>query len=77
MADPQLIEQVNSGIEKGEVLNKAGGQVKEKLDGGILREDKKVLYPVQRAHSYHAHRRGDCFRLTLSMMQRCKSHIQF
>ncbi|MCA9471730.1 MAG: hypothetical protein MRJ96_04545 [Nitrospirales bacterium] len=47
MADSQLIEEVNSGIEKGEILNRAGGQVKEKLDGGILREDKKVLYPIR------------------------------
>ena len=47
LADDQLVERINTGIGKGEILNKAGQQVKEKLDGGILREDKKVLYPIR------------------------------
>ena len=47
LADEELLERINTGIGKGEIHNKAGQQVKEKLDGGILREDKKVLYPIR------------------------------
>ncbi len=47
LADDQLVEQLNSGIGKGEVQNKAGQLVKEKLDGGLIREDKKILYPIR------------------------------
>ncbi len=47
LADEQLLHQLNSGIEKGEIQNKAGQQVKEKLDAGLIREDRKVLYPIR------------------------------
>ncbi len=47
MADDQLIGRLNMGIGNGEIQNKAGQQVKEKLDGGLIREDKKVLYPIR------------------------------
>ena len=47
LADDQLIEQLNASIGKGEIQNKAGQLVKEKLDGGIVREDKKVVYPIR------------------------------
>ncbi|WP_447970166.1 Trm112 family protein [Nitrospira sp. M1] len=47
MADAQLIERVNTAIERGETLNKAGQPVKEKLDGGLIRQDKKILYPIR------------------------------
>ncbi|GJL54336.1 MAG: hypothetical protein NPIRA02_14680 [Nitrospirales bacterium] len=46
-AEDQLIEQVNSRIQRGEIQNKAGQQVKETLDGGLIREDKKILYPIR------------------------------
>ena len=47
LADGQLVEKLNTRIGKGEIQNKAGQQVKEKLDGGLIREDKKVLYPIR------------------------------
>ncbi|MGH7232430.1 MAG: Trm112 family protein [Nitrospiraceae bacterium] len=47
LADDALIGQLNSRIEKGELKNKAGQVVTEKLDGGLLRADKKFLYPIR------------------------------
>ncbi len=47
LANETLLEQVNAGIGKGEIQNKAGQQVKEKIDGGLIREDKQVLYPIR------------------------------
>ena len=46
-ADEQLIHLLNDRIGKGVVKNKAGQPVSEKLDGGLLRADKKMLYPVR------------------------------
>ncbi|MGB0911816.1 MAG: Trm112 family protein [Nitrospirales bacterium] len=47
LADNDLIQRVNTGIGSGTVLNKAGQQVKEEIDGGLIREDQKVLYPIR------------------------------
>lgn len=47
LADATFIEQLNARIARGEVKNKAGHPVTEKLDGGLLRADKKVLYPIR------------------------------
>lgn len=46
-ADERLIHLLNDRIGKGDVKNKAGQPVSEKLDGGLLRADKKMLYPVR------------------------------
>ena len=47
LADGALIARLNDRIGKGELKNKAGQQVTEKLDGGLLRADKKILYPIR------------------------------
>jgi uncharacterized protein len=47
LATDALISRVNEQISKGEVKNKAGQAVKEKLDGGLLRADRKILYPIR------------------------------
>jgi uncharacterized protein YbaR (Trm112 family) len=47
LADDGLIVRLNARIEKGELKNKAGQAVSEKLDGGLLRADKKILYPIR------------------------------
>jgi uncharacterized protein YbaR (Trm112 family) len=47
LASESLVEQLNHRIEKGELKNKAGQAVTEKLDGGLLRADKKILYPIR------------------------------
>ena len=47
LADGALIARLNDRIGKGELKNKAGQPVTEKLDGGLLRADKKILYPIR------------------------------
>jgi uncharacterized protein YbaR (Trm112 family) len=47
LATDALISRVNEQISKGEVKNKAGQAVKEKLGGGLLRADRKILYPIR------------------------------
>lgn len=47
LADDHLIEKLNAAIARGELKNKAKKAVTEKLDGGLIRADKKILYPVR------------------------------
>ena len=47
LADGALVARLNDRIGKGELKNKAGQPVTEKLDGGLLRADKKILYPIR------------------------------
>lgn len=47
MAADALISQLNERIAKGLLKNKGGQTVTEKLDGGLLRADKKILYPIR------------------------------
>ena len=47
LADAQLIQKVNGAIERGALKNKAQKPVTEKLDGGLIRSDNKILYPVR------------------------------
>jgi len=47
LADTQLLVRLNSMVDKGELCNKAGQTIKEKLDGGLIREDQKIVYPIR------------------------------
>lgn len=47
LAGEPLIASLNARIQKGELKNKGGQPVKEPLDGGLLRADKKILYPIR------------------------------
>ena len=47
LAAETVIGQLNELILKGALKNKAGQPVAEKLDGGLLRADKKILYPIR------------------------------
>jgi len=46
LAEAALIEKLNRQIAAGQLQNRAGQPVKEKIDGGLVREDKKFLYPI-------------------------------
>jgi uncharacterized protein YbaR (Trm112 family) len=46
-ADAALIERVNAAIVAGDQKNVAGGAVAEAIDGGLLREDGAILYPIR------------------------------
>jgi uncharacterized protein YbaR (Trm112 family) len=47
LADDTLVAKLNAKIEQGQLKNKAGQPVGEKLDGGLVRADKKILYPIR------------------------------
>lgn len=47
LADDQLIDKLNALMTKGELKNKAKKAVTENLDGGLIRADGKILYPIR------------------------------
>jgi len=47
LIDPQLLGRLNSLVDKGELCNTAGQAIKEQLDGGLIREDQKIVYPIR------------------------------
>ena len=47
MADDDLLERVNRSIREGGVTNRAGEEVAEPLEAGLVREDGEVIYPVR------------------------------
>ncbi len=47
LLEPKLVEQLNQRIEKGELKTKGGQPVSEKIDGGLLRNDEAVVYPIR------------------------------
>ncbi len=46
MADSQLIRRINKAISEKKLLNKAGQKVSDPLQGGLIREDHAILYPI-------------------------------
>jgi uncharacterized protein len=47
LAESGLIERVNRKVEAGQLRNRGGEIVKEKLDSGLIRADRKYLYPIR------------------------------
>jgi uncharacterized protein YbaR (Trm112 family) len=47
LAETDLIARLNTRIEKGELRNRAGQPLSEKMDGGLVREDEAFLYPIR------------------------------
>ena len=47
LADAGLIDALNRRAASGNLVNRTGKPVKDKLDGGLIRADKKFLYPIQ------------------------------
>ena len=45
--DAASLEILNRKIADGELQNKGGNLVKEPLDGGVIRSDKQVAYPIR------------------------------
>ena len=46
LADGQTIESLNAKIRAGELKNRGGSAVEKELAEGLVREDGKVLYPI-------------------------------
>jgi uncharacterized protein YbaR (Trm112 family) len=47
LADDALIVKLNAAIEAGTLKNRAGETVAEKIDGGLVRQDQKYVYPIR------------------------------
>ena len=47
LAQEHLVNRLNELIETGVVKNRGGEQVTEKIDNGLVREDKRYIYPIR------------------------------
>lgn len=43
----EVIEKINSKIKNGTLKNRGNETVKEPIDAGLLREDRKYIYPIR------------------------------
>ena len=46
-AGEELIAKINAAIENGTLQNRSGQKIVEKIDGGLIRKDRKYLYPIR------------------------------
>ena len=46
-APPELLERVNAAIREGRVRNRGGTLLRDPLEEALVREDGRVLYPVE------------------------------
>jgi uncharacterized protein YbaR (Trm112 family) len=47
LADATLIQKVNAAIGKGHVRNKGNQLLVGQIEGGLVREDHQILYPIR------------------------------
>lgn len=47
LADEALVGKLNALAESGQLKNRGGEIVKEKMDAGLVRADRKFLYPIR------------------------------
>ncbi len=47
LAPGTLIEELNRRVESGTLRNRGGDPVKEKMEAGLIRSDRKFLYPIR------------------------------
>ncbi|HJN30213.1 MAG TPA: Trm112 family protein [Candidatus Latescibacteria bacterium] len=47
LAEQGLIDELNAKAERGELTNRGGEKVERQMDGGLVREDGKYLYPIE------------------------------
>ena len=46
-AGAELLARVNARIAAGQAQNKGGQAVAEKLEGGLVRQDGRIVYPIR------------------------------
>jgi len=46
-AEAALLAKLNDRIASGQARNRAGNEVRAKLEGGLVRQDGKLLYPIR------------------------------
>lgn len=47
LADEELVERINAAIEAGSLKNRGGEKVEQRIDAGLIREDRAYLYPIR------------------------------
>ncbi|MFH0984748.1 MAG: Trm112 family protein [Candidatus Omnitrophota bacterium] len=47
VADASLVEKINQKIARGELKNRGGAAITQKIEGGLVRADKKYLYAIR------------------------------
>jgi uncharacterized protein YbaR (Trm112 family) len=47
LVEGDVIKKINAKIKEGTLKNRGGEVVKEEIDSGLVREDKKYLYPIR------------------------------
>jgi len=47
LLDQDRLASINQHIKEGTVKNKAGILVKDRLDGGLVRSDNALIYPIR------------------------------
>jgi uncharacterized protein len=47
VANDEQIAKANDAIESGALKNRAGETIEDKIDGGLVREDQKFMYPIR------------------------------
>lgn len=47
LVEGEVIDKLNEKIASGGVKNRGGQPVSEKIEAGLLREDRKFLYPIR------------------------------
>lgn len=47
LADSDLVARINTAIASQTIKNRGGEKVAERIDGGLVREDKAYLYPIR------------------------------
>jgi uncharacterized protein YbaR (Trm112 family) len=46
VADDDLLAALNREVAAGRLKNRGGDRVEKALDGGLVREDREVVYPI-------------------------------
>ena len=47
LAEQDVVDKANAAIEAGTLKNRAGDTIEEKVDAGLVREDKAYMYPIR------------------------------
>ncbi len=47
LADETFIDRINRRIEAGEMVNRAGEKVSERVNGGLIRRDRRYMYVIR------------------------------
>lgn len=46
VADEELVARLNRAINAGQIRNRGGQAVRKTIQGGLVRQDRTILYPI-------------------------------